>query len=390
MPNTTNSPNMGLPIPNVGQDPGPQFATDTNTCLTQIDQHNHSVGNGVPINANGINLTQDLPLNGNNLTNVRTTRYSPGAATSGTDRGCTYVQGADLFYNDTNGNIIRISSSGFLAASSGILPITGGGTGATTKLTAFNTLSPLTTKGDLIGFNGTDNIRVGVGSSGQVLTADSSQVAGWKWGTGINLILPTQQKFTASSTYTVPSNPSPTYAKVTIVGAGGGGGGGSNASGGGGAGGGGGGGTAIGWFSNAQLLGGVSMSIGLAGAAGVPQSSGSGGGATSFGSFLNAMGGGGGFTTASTQGVSGGIGGIATSGLNIQGNGGIAGTNGIAGVVGGAGGGGGGSYFCGGAPGATAQGSSGTSFGGGGAGGGGGQAGGPGAPGVIFVEEYYQ
>jgi hypothetical protein len=43
--------------------------------------------------------------------------------------------------------------------------------------------SPLTTKGDLYGFN-TANARIPVGSNGQVLTADSTQTLGVKWAAG--------------------------------------------------------------------------------------------------------------------------------------------------------------------------------------------------------------
>lgn len=46
----------------------------------------------------------------------------------------------------------------------------------------FDTISPLTTKGDLLTFHSGTNQRVGVGSDGQVLLADSSQTAGIRWG----------------------------------------------------------------------------------------------------------------------------------------------------------------------------------------------------------------
>ena len=63
------------------------------------------------------------------------------------------------------------------------LPITiaRGGTGDTTKLAGFNALSPTTTKGDLIASNGTDNIRLGIGTNDYALTADSAQATGMKW-----------------------------------------------------------------------------------------------------------------------------------------------------------------------------------------------------------------
>lgn len=47
--------------------------------------------------------------------------------------------------------------------------------------TSFNNISPLTTKGDLITFNGTNNIRHAIGTDGYVLTADSTQPDGTNW-----------------------------------------------------------------------------------------------------------------------------------------------------------------------------------------------------------------
>lgn len=75
-----------------------------------------------------------------------------------------------------------ITSSGTLAVSlSGTaLPISSGGTGQVTASAAFGALSPLTTKGDVLGFD-TANNRVPIGSNGQVLTADSAQPLGLKW-----------------------------------------------------------------------------------------------------------------------------------------------------------------------------------------------------------------
>lgn len=62
------------------------------------------------------------------------------------------------------------------------LTIADGGTGASTKTVAFDNLSPTTTKGDVIVNDGSDNIRVGVGSNDEVLVADSSEASGVKWG----------------------------------------------------------------------------------------------------------------------------------------------------------------------------------------------------------------
>ena len=63
----------------------------------------------------------------------------------------------------------------------GTLPIANGGTGQTTQTAAFDALAPTTTKGDLIVSNGSDNIRLAVGTNGFLLTADSAETSGVKW-----------------------------------------------------------------------------------------------------------------------------------------------------------------------------------------------------------------
>lgn len=45
----------------------------------------------------------------------------------------------------------------------------------------FDGLAPTTTKGDLIVFNGSTNVREAIGADGTVLTADSTQSSGMKW-----------------------------------------------------------------------------------------------------------------------------------------------------------------------------------------------------------------
>lgn len=63
----------------------------------------------------------------------------------------------------------------------GVLPISKGGTGQTTASAAFDSLSPLTTKGDIITRDSSSNIRLPVGTNNHVLTADSAQPSGLIW-----------------------------------------------------------------------------------------------------------------------------------------------------------------------------------------------------------------
>lgn len=118
---TTTTTNMDLVIPVVSSEPGPQYATEINTALEQIDAHDHSTGKGVPVTPSGLSITSDLSMLNNNLTNTQSVRFTSLGATLGgaSDLRCTYSVGADLYYNDGNGNQIRITQSGGVAGSPG-------------------------------------------------------------------------------------------------------------------------------------------------------------------------------------------------------------------------------------------------------------------------------
>lgn len=117
------SPNMGLPVPVVGTAPSPEWANDINASLSIIDQHDHTPGHGVPVTPAGLSITSDLSFGGNNATTLRSTRYSAQSApiSGGSDLGALYVSGVDLYYNDENGNQVRITQGGSVTGSSGTI-----------------------------------------------------------------------------------------------------------------------------------------------------------------------------------------------------------------------------------------------------------------------------
>jgi hypothetical protein len=118
----TISPNMGLIVPTVASEPGPEWAQDINASLSTIDQHNHSAGQGVQIQPNGLNINADLPFNSNNATILRSVRFAPQVATLNlsTDIGCLYVVNNELYYNDvTGGHMIQVTLNGSVNAGAG-------------------------------------------------------------------------------------------------------------------------------------------------------------------------------------------------------------------------------------------------------------------------------
>jgi hypothetical protein len=90
----------------------------------------------------------------------------------------------------------------------GVLPISNGGSGTSSQSGGFNNLSPLTTKGDLITYNGTDNIRFNSGTNNQILISDSTQTSGLTWSlvNDINTTIFTTTKISTLSKSLLNSN----------------------------------------------------------------------------------------------------------------------------------------------------------------------------------------
>lgn len=112
-----NSANMNLPVPIVGVDPGPQYAIDVNSCLTLIDQHDHTPGYGVQITPAGIDINTNLTFGQNFATDVAgvvlTTQLSTPTVNT------IYESGVDLFFVDGDGNDVRITQNGAVAGTPG-------------------------------------------------------------------------------------------------------------------------------------------------------------------------------------------------------------------------------------------------------------------------------
>lgn len=119
---STISPNMNLIIPTVGQEPGPTYAFDLNSSLTLIDQHDHSPGKGIQITPAGININVDLPFGDNSATGLLNIVFNTQSAATSTLQALSVAPGSeavplqDLWYTDSAGNKVQITSGGQLAA----------------------------------------------------------------------------------------------------------------------------------------------------------------------------------------------------------------------------------------------------------------------------------
>jgi len=138
-----------------------------------------SVGDLILGGASGTGTRLAIGANGYVLKSNGTTA-AWAAATSGTVTSVAASGGSTgLTFSGS-----PITSSGTLTLG-GTLDISAGGTGATSKAAAFDALSPMTTAGDIIiGGAAGSGSRLGIGSSGQVLTVSGGTAAWVTPGTG--------------------------------------------------------------------------------------------------------------------------------------------------------------------------------------------------------------
>lgn len=119
MSNVTITPNMNLPLPIPGQDPGPDYANQQNGAFTIIDAHDHTPGKGVPITPAAISINTDLSFGGNSATNMKSITFLPQASIP--TPFSVYFTGVDAYVTDGVGNVIQLTASGSVnATTSGI------------------------------------------------------------------------------------------------------------------------------------------------------------------------------------------------------------------------------------------------------------------------------
>lgn len=90
------------------------------------------------------------------------------------------TKGDYIFSEMTSAGVLQNTSGGVVTGGNTVA-IAQGGTGQTAQTAAFDALAPTTTKGDVIVHNGSDNIRLAIGTNDHVLTADSGEASGVKW-----------------------------------------------------------------------------------------------------------------------------------------------------------------------------------------------------------------
>jgi hypothetical protein len=109
----TTTLNMGLSLPSPGVDEGPGWAEQLNDSLSLVDLHNHTAGKGTKIPVAGLDLQADLTINSNSHTDVKSVKFT-SQSSSLTTTNAVYVVNGELYFSDSGGTNVQITSGGSL------------------------------------------------------------------------------------------------------------------------------------------------------------------------------------------------------------------------------------------------------------------------------------
>ena len=117
---SSTTPDMQLVLPDPGVTPGPAWASELNTALERVSEHDHTSGNGVQLGTASLNINGDLTFNSHNIIDLNSLvldslSADPSTATT------VYVKNGELFYVDDSAQVVQITSNGSVAGATGTI-----------------------------------------------------------------------------------------------------------------------------------------------------------------------------------------------------------------------------------------------------------------------------
>ena len=112
------TPNMNLSLPTVSVTVGPTYGAENNTAFTDIDAHDHTSGKGVQVPSSGLNINADLDFQSNRADSLLSTKFTSQVSTltGASNANSVYVVSGDLYYTNSGGSAIQLTSGASLAA----------------------------------------------------------------------------------------------------------------------------------------------------------------------------------------------------------------------------------------------------------------------------------
>ena len=119
-----------LAKPAVGVTVGPTWATDLNTSIDAVDDHDHSTNKGIRITPAAINVNADVEFNDNSATELKNLIFS--TVTAATTSYSVYQASGNLYWRNGAGTAVQITTGSTVNAGAGSIDgMTGTDAGAT-------------------------------------------------------------------------------------------------------------------------------------------------------------------------------------------------------------------------------------------------------------------
>ena len=203
----------------------PIIGVATGTSLSVSGQLTSTVATGTaPLVVTSTTPVTNLSIGGNaaTATKLAATKNINGVAFDGSADITVTAAAGTLTGTTLASNVVSSSLTSVGTIATGTwngttIAIANGGTGQTTKSTAFDALSPMTTAGDIIygGTSGTGT-RLGIGSTGQVLTVSASGAPVWSSGSSVISVKTASYTLTTSDKYIIMGTSAATGQTFTL------------------------------------------------------------------------------------------------------------------------------------------------------------------------------
>lgn len=113
--------NLSLNLPTVSVTLGPTWANQVNAAFEVIDAHDHTSGKGAQVPTAGLNINADLDFSSYRATTLMSTQFTSQASTltGATNANSVYVSSGDLYFTNSAGSAIQLTSGGSIVSSPG-------------------------------------------------------------------------------------------------------------------------------------------------------------------------------------------------------------------------------------------------------------------------------
>ena len=109
---------MGLTTSSVGVTAGPTWATNEQTNLTTLDNHDHTSGKGVQLGPSSLNINADLEFNQNSASELKNVIFDSSVTAASTNYSL-YQSSGNVYWRNGSGTAVQITDGSAVNTSGG-------------------------------------------------------------------------------------------------------------------------------------------------------------------------------------------------------------------------------------------------------------------------------